>query len=338
MSTNRQRGEQNMKLPGHQRSRPTFAETFERDHEQTILAMDQGGSDIPNQAPKTALRLQRVGIKRRSIPVLVSDPLGGGQIVQLSCSVNAYVSLEAQRRGIHVSRIGDLLAKLSGQVFPSLQDYAAQLSELVRAGQESHSAHVSVQGVFTYLENVSGVKEKASLEHLELFAAADFAGDRPSLSSGIGFNHITACPCVQETYRSSFLSDKPLIQTTREGKQMPLLTHSQRCETRLMISGVTAVPTLPQLLACIDGIVVRTQNTLPRELELLNVFRAHAQAQFVEDALRDLLLGIYRLVRERSSEGAISIKSISMESIHDFDLEAEIEFSLRELDEIFGAR
>lgn len=325
-----------MKLSAHQRSRPTFAETFERDHEQTILAMDGGGSDIPNQSPKTALRLKRVGVKRSSIPVSIFDPLGGGQIVQLSCSIDASVGLEAQRRGIHVSRIGDLLAKLSSQVFPSLQEYASQLSELLRAGQRCDSAQVAVRGVLTYLEKVSGVKEKASLEHLELFAAADFADHRPSFASGIGFNHITACPCVQETYRNSFLPNK--TDSARDGKHIPLLTHSQRCRTRVMISGVTEPPPVPELLTCVDGVVVRSQNTLPRDLELLNVFRAHAEAQFVEDALRDLLLAVYQVVRRRTAEGSISIKSISFESIHDFDLEAEIEFSLRELDEIFGPK
>lgn len=125
-------------------------------------------------------------------------------------------------------------------MFLSIEDYAAQVHDLLRAGQESPSAQVEVEGVFTYLENV----------------------------------------------------------------------------------------------ACIDGVVVRSQNTLPRELELLNVFRA----QFVEDAIRDLLREVYRLVRPRSSDGTLSIKSISMESIHDFDMEAEIEFSLRELDGIFGSR
>jgi GTP cyclohydrolase FolE2 len=143
---------------------------------------------------------------------------------------------------------------------------------------------------------------------------------------------------VQETYRNSFLPDKPLPHPAGDGEHIPLLTHSQRCQTQVMISGATETPPLPELLACIDAIVVRSQNTLPRDLELLNVYRAHARAQFVEDALRDLLLGLYQVVRMRSAEGAISIKSISFESIHDFDLEAEIEFSLRELDEIFGPK
>jgi GTP cyclohydrolase-4 len=325
-----------MNLPSHQRSRRSFADTFERTHEQTIAAMDQGGHDIARQSPRTKLRVKCVGVKRRAIPILLADPFGGESTVHLSCSVDAMVGLGPDRRGIHTSRIGDLLAKLTGTVHASLQAYAAQLNGLVRASQGSDSAHVSVQGVFSYLENVRGVKEKRSVEHLELFADADFDHGGASMSAGIGFGHITACPCVQETYRHSFGPNGN--SPTPAQKQSPLLTHSQRCRTRLMICGVSEPPTVSELLACVDEIVVRSQNTLPREFELLNVHRAHAQPQFLEDVLRDLLPGIHRLVRKRSAEGRILIKSASMESIHDFDLEGEIEYSLSELDQIFAPR
>jgi GTP cyclohydrolase FolE2 len=325
-------------LASHRRERPPFAKLFERTHEQTIAGMDQGGADIANQAPRNPLRLKRVGVKRRAIPVLISDPFGSGKIVQLSCCIEAGVGLGAERRGIHVSRIGDLLAALSGRAFASLGQYAAQMNELLRSTQDSSFAFVSINGEFTYLENVGGSKEKASLEHLELSAGADCENGLLSSSIGLAFQHVTACPCVQETYRHSFLPEKPIVHPAREGQQIPLLTHSQRCRTRLTISGARDTPPLAELLSCIDGILVRCQNTLPRELELSNVYRAHVRSQFIEDALRDLLVGIYRLARPRSTSGTIAIASTSMESIHDFDLKADIEFSFGELDAILGPR
>jgi GTP cyclohydrolase FolE2 len=326
-----------MTVPRHQRSRPSFSQTFERGHEETIAAMDRGGHDIPNQSPSTPLRLKRVGVKRHSIPVRVADPFGSGSPVVLSCSVEAFLSLAPERRGIHVSRIGDLLARLSEHVYPSLQDYAVKASALLRSGQDSDSARVAVEGVLTYLENVSGVKKKASLEHLEIFAECDFHHGRTSVSHGVGFSHITACPCVQETYRNSFAKGQPSLLKGRSGKGMPLLTHTQRCQTRIQIANVSEPVTLSALLSCIDGVVVRSQNTLPREFELLNVYRAHARPQFLEDALRDLLVGVYRLLPKPSAEGALLIQTVSMESIHDFDMEGEIEFSVKELDRIFAA-
>ena len=299
--------------------------------------MDRGGYDIPNQSPNTPLHLKRVGVKRHSIPIRVVDPFGSGSTVPLSCSVGAFLSLAPERRGIHVSRIGDLLAQLSEQAYPSLQDYAVKANALLRSGQDGHSARVEVEGVLTYLESVSGVKKKKSLEHLEIFAECDFHNGRTSVSNGVGFSHITACPCVQETYRNSFAGHQPSPSKARPGKGMPLLTHTQRCQTRIRIANVSEPVALSELLSCIDGVVVRSQNTLPREFELLNVYRAHARPQFLEDALRDLLVGVYRLLRRPSAEGALLIKTTSMESIHDFDMEGEIEFSVKELDRIFAA-
>jgi GTP cyclohydrolase FolE2 len=325
-----------MEFPRHQRAPRDFAKTFERNYKQTIASMDRGGHDIPNQAPTTPLRLKSVGVKRHAIPILLRDPFGVGSTVQLSCAVTAHVGLEPQRRGIHVSRIGDLLARLSVQIFSSLQDYAVQLNELIRSSQKSPTASVSVQGTLTYLEIVSGVKEKSSLEHLKLSADARFIDNVLTTSGGVGFSHMTACPCVQETYRNSFEADNPSFEAVRAQKHIPLITHTQRCQTLLTLTSLQQEPTLPELLSCIDSVVVRSQNTLPREFELLNVYRAHAHPQFLEDVLRDLLLAVYRLLPRGSPDGSIMVRSSSLESIHDFDMEGEIEFAIRELDRIFA--
>jgi GTP cyclohydrolase-4 len=191
-----------------------------------------------------------------------------------------------------------------------------------------------VQGILTYREQISGVKQKSSLEHLELSAEAVCGAGKTLRSSGLGFSHITACPCVQETYRNSFVTD----DCTRAKSQAPLITHTQRCQTRISLAGVDELPELRDLLSSIDAVVVRNQNTLPREFELLNVHRAHAQPQFLEDVLRNLMLAVYRLVRPHSERGEIRIESVSMESIHDFDMEGEIQFSVKELDQIFDSK
>lgn len=296
--------------------------------------MDQGGHDIPNQAPGTPLGLGSVGVTRSAIPVFLKDPLGSDRVIQLSCEVDARVSLAQGRRGIHVSRIGDLLAELSETVHPSLVDYAVRVAELMRERQRSAHARVSVQGVLTYREQISGVKQKSSLEHLELLAEASCDESKDTeRSSSLGFSHITACPCVQETYRNSFLNK----DHERTRGHIPLITHTQRCRTRIEFAGMERIPNLRDLLAAIDAVVVRNQNTLPREFELLNVHRAHAQPQFLEDVLRNLMLALYRLVRPQNATGELRIASVSMESIHDFDMRGEIAFSLKELDQIFGS-
>lgn len=306
-----------------------FAATFERDHVETIGAMDRGGHDIPRQRPRTSLALPRVGLTRSAIPVRIKDPLGGRGAVELSARVSAGLGLAPTSRGIHVSRVGDVFARLSAQRHISLAAYAARLSKELSRSHEGASAWAEVDATLTYEEKISGVKEKLSLEHLQLFASA--RGGMPG-QIGLGFHHITACPCVQETFRHSFARPH-----SARGSKMPLLTHTQRCETRLTISNARVFPSLRTLLNCIDAVVVRSQNTLPREFELLNVYRAHAEPQFLEDVLRDLMLALYREVRGDDPEVTIRIESKSMESIHDFDLSGEVEFSVAELDRVLGA-
>lgn len=322
--------------PSHQRSRRGFNQTFARTAEQTIAAMDAGGHDIPNQEARLPLRLRRVGLTRSSIPVRLAAPLGGSGTVELSCDVDAFVDLAAERRGIHVSRIGDLLARLACESYPSLSHYAVRVHDELRAVQESDTATAAVRGVLTYLEAVRGVKNKASLEHLDLAAEAETRDGAATIAQSVGFTHITACPCVQETYRNSFGPEQEALRRAVAESRMPLLTHSQRCRTRITIAGAEGPLPLAPLVACIDQMVVRSQNTLPREFELLNVHRSHAKPQFLEDVIRELTHSVYKLIGLDHPAATIRIHSVSMESIHDFDLEGEIEFSVAELDRIFA--
>jgi GTP cyclohydrolase FolE2 len=235
-------------LPAHQRSRRSLAGIFERDHSETIAAMDSGGHDLPRQRPKTALALRTVGLRREAIPVLIADPFDGGAPVQLSCAIEARVGLDKKRRGIHVSRIGNLLAQLSGKVFPSVKDYATELLERLVCTQNGESGSVTIEGVLTYFERVSGVKEKASLEPLTLHSHVSCFGSQTTASTGIGFNHITACPCVQETYRHSFSSGA----RAHRSRKLQLITHTQRCRTRINLIDMSRFPILPDLLGAID--------------------------------------------------------------------------------------
>ncbi len=323
------------RLPRHARERQVFEQVFERSQQATIAAMDAAGDDVPDQAPRLALPLRRMGVQRRAIPVTITDPFDRRRSAQLSCSVSAHASLEASRRGIHVSRIGDALAQLAPQAFASLPDYATALCEQIATAQGSSAAEVRVSGVLSYLEPLAGLKDKASIEHLELSAQASLAKGALSVSSGLGFNHITACPCVQQTYKHSFDGAQRLLLELAE-RGVPLLTHSQRCHSRITIGG--AAPSLPDLLASIDRVVVRCQNTLPRELELLAVHRAHREPQFLEDALRELLRAVFELLGRDHPSATIHVRATSMESIHDFDISGEVGGSVAELALVLAPR
>lgn len=318
-------------LPVHERNRAGFNDTFELSAHETIDAMNQSGRDIASQKPEYKLPLKKMGVTRTGIPVQMLNPFGSNDLVHLSCDVAMHVSLGDDRRGIHVSRLGDTLASHTAESYQSLADYAVRVAETTRRVQHAEHATVEASGLFAFLEPLNGVKSKVSLESLELSARAEATGKQTKLTSGISFNHITACPCVQETFRHSHGPQSEELISEINRRQMPLLTHSQRCRTTILIEGASHMPDVATLLDCIDSVVVRCQNTMPREYELLTVYKAHHKPQFLEDVLRELSASLARLLEGNDPETRVRITSISMESIHDFDLDGEIEYTLADL-------
>ena len=323
------------RLVRHERARKSFRETFGRTDEAVIAEMDREGDDIPNQSPAVPVLLQRIGVTREAIPVTIVDPFDPSGRAQIACTVEAHAELDPGRRGIHISRVGDALARLSGDVFPSLQHYALALAAEIRTVQEADVAEVRVSGVLSYVEDFAGVKRKQSIEHLKLGAFARRSGAETSCSTSLGFNHITACPCVQKTFQHALAEEHRALLEEIAESEAPLLTHSQRCSTVVTIAGDEKSVAITELLAAIDEVAVRSQNTMPRELELLNVHRAHAEPRFLEDALRDMLRSVYRAIRDEHPATTITIDATSMESIHDFDISGSIRYAVAELRRIF---
>jgi GTP cyclohydrolase FolE2 len=321
------------RLPRHTRLRPGFAETFGRSADATIAAMDRAGDDVPDRIPAVRIGLQRIGVERQAVPVSIVDPFDRTRQAQLACSLGIHASLGPTRRGIHTSRLGDLVARVSEQVFDSLQHCAAEVCERTLQEQQCDDAEVRIGGVIAYREDVRGAAGKTSLEHLELAAQVRSSQGTVSGSTSVGFSLLTACPCVQQTFKHARheRDGAALGQMLEHG--LPFMTHSQRCRCEVTLSseGMPAPPPLPDLLDAIDRTVVRCQNTLPRDLELLMVHRAHAEPQFVEDVLRGLLRAIHERVRTSHAGSTITIRAASMESIHDFDISGAISYTVAEL-------
>jgi GTP cyclohydrolase FolE2 len=315
-------------LPTHARPASDFQATFGRPADDTLAAMNEAGDDVPNQAPRHALAVARVGMTRTAIPIVIANPFGAPGTVHLACDVAAHVGLPPRRRGIHVSRLGHVLAELAGQPHASLHAYAVALCERAAEVQQADAADVAVSGVLSYLEHAGGVSPRASLEHVTLSAEARRRAGRIDAAHGIAFNHLTACPCVQQTYKHAVEG----LESAAVEARLPQPTHTQRCHTRIAIGPCAAPGSLDRLLGVVDGVVVRSRNTLPRDLELLAVHRAHREPQFVEDVLRALLAAVHGLIRDEHPDATIRIRSTSQESIHDFDLDGEIAASVRELD------
>ena len=322
-------------LPQYEREWSSFDETFGVTASQVITEMNKSGDDIPEQEPNYSLKLQAAGVTRTNIPVNILHPFDPHQVVQIVCSLVANTEVPSSKRGVHMSRIGDIIAKATTYTYTSLQEYTGHIAESLSKWEYQGSSQVKAYGQLPYLEMVKGwipEKNKLSLENIGLTATSVINKDNNSKqSAGITISNITACPCVQSTYKHTLLQkgDKDIE------KQIvtPLITHSQRCRTTIEILDLPWNITLPikELMVGIDQGIVRVQNTLPREHELLMVYKAHKKPQFIEDVVREMVFKAFQVVKNDFHESSIRVYSESMESIHDFDIQAEFKDSVENL-------
>ena len=326
------------RLPFHVRAMPEFKTALGADAAKVIQAMDQAEDDIPEQSPQYAISLPSVGVQRHSVPVSLSNPFGTQGTTTIVCDVALSTAIPAHKRGIHMSRIGSLIADSTAYTYHSLQAYASHLANELNQRQYGGPSTVNVSGTLSYIESVPGwkpEKDKRSLESIRLFATAVAENDHVTESAGLRIAHITACPCVQQTYKHALLQSKGDVQKAIE-VTAPLFTHSQRCETEVQIENLPHRFSMQTLLETLDQVLFRTQNSLPREHELLLVYRAHREPQFIEDATRQVVYALYSLLQaDVYADCAIKIHATSMESIHEFDIHSTFHMSMGELKSLF---
>lgn len=262
---------------------------------------------------------------RHHVPVRIQHPLAADHRVTVQCTIDIGTGLPASHRGIHVSRLGDALARACVRDYTDLTDFAETLCRAVSSRQYGGPTRIAVEGHVSWLEDIGGVKDKLSLEQLGLFAACHQDGDRIRRTSGIGFSHITSCPCVQQTLRHTLMGQGIVPQT-----DAPHLIHSQRtCTTvRVTVDDAKVAVSTATLLAVADETVILTLSTLPRDQELQIVHRAHTEPQFLEDVLRLLAAGVARALVDVPDDARVQIASKSIESIHPHDLVGHIDCAI----------
>lgn len=309
-------------LPRRKRPIARFEDVFGVAAAGVLDAMAHADDDPANQTPKVAVDIDAVGVVRNHVPVRIAHPLDPDCRVTVQCTVHIDTALPASHRGIHVSRLGDAIAKACAVDYDDLTDFAEQLCRAVSTRQYGGPTRIEVEGHVAWLEDIGGIKGKVSLEQLDLLAGCHQVGERVVRTTGIGFSHITACPCVQQTLKHTLTAQGIEPQT-----DAPHLTHSQRTCTTLRVSVDDAAAVVPAatLLAVADATVILTLSTLPRDQELQLVHRAHTRPQFLEDVLRLLAHGTVAALEDLPSDARIAVSSKSIESIHPYDLVGRID-------------
>ncbi|MDP2754328.1 MAG: GTP cyclohydrolase, FolE2/MptA family [Nitrospirota bacterium] len=277
------------------------------------------GIDIPQQRPSFGLPLPEVGICGKTVWVRLPEGL-------VPFSARLEVNLAAQVRGIHMSRMEEVIAGLYDREFSDLREYGLQLGREMMARQGASCGRVRLDGQLPLIRTAK-VSGRQSVDSIGVSLDLKLAGQGEALEGvalfGVGVAHITACPCTQAYNQILF---------RREDDDCPLPTHSQRSQTTLSVQSADLYPSIGELLACLEEALHVTQDLLKRTDEAQLVYTSHSQPQFAEDAVREVARRTgERFGRVLPPETPVVIESLSLESIHIHDVCCRLETTLAEI-------
>lgn len=275
--------------------------------------------DVPGQRPTFPVPLSGVGIANKT--VWVDIPEG-----RLAFEARLEVDLPGNLRGIHMSRMEEVISLLHGQKFKDLRGYAEELGRNMILRQEATAGSVWLCGKIPKLRTtrVSGHK---SVDTVEIMVQVDLNRDGEQVATrttlGVALHHITACPCTQ-AYNS--------VLYEQSAETCPLPTHSQRSITRLEIGPLQDQLRHDDLLRCLEAALHVTSDLLKRSDEADLVLHAHRYPQFAEDAVRETAREVsHGFGPILSDSTGVVIESISLESIHIHDVVCRLVTTLRQL-------
>ena len=277
------------------------------------------GIDIPQQRPSFGLPLPEVGIRGKTVWVRLPQGL-------IPFTARLEVNLGADVRGIHMSRMEEVIASLYDREFTDLREYGLQLGREMMTRQGASTGRVRLAGHLP-LVRTAMVSGRQSVDSIAVSLDLKLAGQGEELESvamlGVGVAHITACPCTQAYNQTLF---------RKEDDDCPLPTHSQRSQTTLALQSAGLSPAIDELLGCLEAALHVTQDLLKRTDEAQLVYTSHSLPQFAEDAVREVAMRAgERFGKVLPPETLVVIESLSLESIHIHDVCCRLETTLAEI-------
>jgi MptA/FolE2 family GTP cyclohydrolase len=279
--------------------------------------------DVPEETPSFPLPLQKVGISGKTVWIGLSDNNGG----HLPFTARVMVDLPAERRGIHMSRIEEVITELYGKKFNSLPEYGMLLANKVMDVQHASRISITLKGSLPYIQQTP-VSRLNSIDSINVTFEISLAKDDPGISEtvtiGAEIHHLTACPCTLKYNQVLF---------ERHNDPWPQATHSQRSKTELLVSPSTAkLPTYKELVTVLNKALHVSQDLLKRPDENELVLKAHNNPQFAEDTVREVARAAgKKFARTLPLDTRIQVNSTSLESIHIHDVECSLDVSLGEI-------
>jgi GTP cyclohydrolase I/GTP cyclohydrolase-4 len=289
--------------------------------------------DVQASAPSIHVSLSRVGVTNVE-KVIRIGPRGAEQLYY--AKLDCFVDLGPEQKGAHMSRFEEVVNDVIGEVvlgeggFKSEQ-LAEHVAEQVRARQGARRAEVTIAA--RYPEHkpapVSGI---ATQEIYTLLGAAVASERGTRRLIGVAAQGMTACPCAQQLVAGrsrerlaadGFTDD----EIGRILEAVPVATHNQRGLGTLHLGLPEDCRTdidAAELLAIVeDSMSSEIYELMKRSDEGAVVEKAHRRPRFVEDCVREAILGAVARFDGLSDDAFVSSRQENLETIHQHNVVAE---------------
>lgn len=311
---------------GETAPRPVHHPSLERN-----LLFDPDFYNVQDHAPQHALPLNSVTVRNQRVALQVRDDLLLGS-QPLLFDLEAGVRLRSATRGIHMSRI----ERAFDEVSPApIAELFAWLATAVRLGQAQETALVT--GTATVpLRRETPITKRRSLDQYYLEISAESVMDlMPTVTIGLGVDAITACPCMQTYALDEICKYFGVMPDNPEKllRKIPVATHSQRARVSVFLTSTYSAHSRATLELIRRGIAesaTTTHELLKRPDEYEITRRAHLDAKFVEDVVRDVAVSSTGLLLAHGypEETEIEVRTLGYESIHGHDVFAGLKMTL----------
>ncbi len=289
--------------------------------------------DLQAQPPAVRISLSRVGITGVEKILRVAN---GGTEELFSAQLECFVDLGPQQKGAHMSRFEEVVNEVIGEVVLGEATFKAEalaqrVAELVRQRQGAARAEVTVAARYPEhkIAPVSGI---ATQEIYTLYGSAVASARGTRRLVGVAAQGMTACPCAQQLVagasRERLLDDGfSEDEVQRIFEHVPVATHNQRGLGTLRIGVPEGAPTEIEartLLDIVEGAMSsEIYELMKRSDEGAVVEKAHRRPRFVEDCVRDMIVGVVAGLPELSDEHFVGARQENLETIHQHNVVAE---------------
>ncbi|MEX0823647.1 MAG: GTP cyclohydrolase FolE2 [Balneolaceae bacterium] len=279
---------------------PTF--TVTEQYKESLPDLQNGPSSLIEGAN---VPIQQVGISNFKIPLKVPTP--SGELLTLETSVDGYVGLEADKKGINMGRIMRTFYRFQDDVF-----YPGKLKEVLRAYKEDLESETA----FLKLSfNYPMVKESLRSGHKGYqYYSVSFEGkideeDKFTKFMHLDFEYSSACPCSYE-----------LSEHARETRDIATIPHSQRSVANVSVQLRDDLFVDDLVMICREALQTETQVIVKREDEQAFAEMNGAFQKFVEDAARLL----YDELNNEEKIYDFVVRCAHLESLHSHDAVSRI--------------